>query len=148
MERLRIFVPLADSPLALREAEAVPVGEGRFRLEGRPQVADQWQFEPGEIVECASRTLADGSKVLVAVSAASADPEYRKRRTVYAVVGAIVGAPAGAWFAYGFQPSTASLLIGAVIGACVFATFSVQWRDAAWRAWSWWESLGWWPRGW
>src|SRR5262245_45952001 len=95
MNRLRIFVPLMDSPATLREVEAVPVGEGRFRIVSRPQQGDRWQFERGEIVECASRTLADGSKVLVAEFSATRDPEYRKRRTVYAVFGALFGALSG-----------------------------------------------------
>jgi len=148
MKRFRIHVPLLETPSALREADAVPVGEGRFRLVGRPRQGDQWRFKPGEIVECASRTLEDGSKVLVAESSASADPEYRKRRAVYAIVGAIFGLGTGALHALAVYPSIASVIVGALIGGCVFALLSVRLRDAWWRAWSWWDSLGWWPRGW
>lgn len=148
MERLRIFVPLVNAPSELRAAQAVPAGEGRFRLVSRPQFNDRWQFTPGEIIECDSRTLPDGSKVLVAVSSASSDPEYRKRRTMYAVLGAIVGAFSGAWFAFEIHPGAMSLALGAVIGGCLFAMVSVRWRDAAWWAWFWWESLEWRMRGW
>ena len=141
LDRLRIFVPLKEMPTSLREADAVPVGEGRFRLVSRPEKGEQWQFKPGEIVECASRTLADGSKVLVAEFSASADPEYRKRRTVYAIAGAICGAGAGAFHALETFDSRASVIVGAIVGGCVFAVLSVRWRDAWWRAWIWWESL-------
>jgi len=133
---MRILVPLADSPGSLRAAEGVPVGDGRFRLEGHPSPEDAWQFKPGEIVECSSQTLADGSKALVAVSSVTSDPEYRSSRAVYAVVGAVVGAFVGAWCALGIHPSAPSVAVGAVLGGGVFAICSVRWRDAAWRAWS------------
>ena len=148
MEQHRIYVPLADTPTELREAEGEAMGEGKFRLAGRPAPSERWQFAPGEIVECVDQELGNGSRGLVTVLSLSADAEFRKRRTVYGIAGAIVGAIVGVWFVFSPESSISSMAVAAGIGAVVFAFLSVQGRDAAWRAWSWWMSLGWWPRGW
>lgn len=145
MERIRIFVPLIDSPSELREAMAVPVGEGRFRVVSRPSPGDLWRFEPGEIVECSSQILPDGTKGLVAVLSSSSDPEYRKRRAMYALFGALFGAFMGALLAFQIFAGTTSLIIGAIVGGCAFSVLSVAWRDAAWRVWGRWDSRDWWP---
>jgi len=143
-----IYVPLADNPLELRAAQGETMGEGRFRLAGQAAPGERWQFQPGEIVECANQKLGNGSHGLVAVASLSGDLEYRKRRTVYAIAGAVIGALVGAWFEFSPESSVTSMIVASAIGAVVFAVFSVRWRDAAWRSWSWWTSLGWWPRGW
>jgi hypothetical protein len=148
MERIRIYVPLLNAPSELREALAAPVGEGRFRVVSRPAPGDNWKFERGEIVECSSQILADGTKGLVAVLSSSSDPEYRKRRVIYAVSGAFFGAFFGALLAIQFFSGTTSLIIGAVGGGCVFSILSVVWKDAAWRLWGRWDSRDWWPPGW
>jgi len=148
MARHRIYVPLAGNPTELREAEGEAMGEGRFCLAGRAEPGERWQFTSGEIVECAYQELGNGSRGLVAVVSLSSDPEYRKRRTIYAIAGAVFGAIVGVWFEFSSESSVSSMAVAAGIGAVVFAFLSVQGRDAAWRAWSWWTSLNWWPRGW
>jgi hypothetical protein len=148
MAQHRIYVPLADNSTELRETEGEAMGEGRFRLSGRPAPSERWQFTPGEIVECADKELGNGSRGLVAVLSLSADPEYRKRRTVYGIAGGVFGAIVGAWFEFSSASGIRSMAVAAGIGAVVFAFLSVRGRDAAWRALSWWTSLGWWPRGW
>ena len=75
----------------------------------------------------------------------SNDPEYRKRRVIYAVCGAMFGAFFGALLAFQIFTGTTSLILGAVIGGCAFSILSVVWKDAAWRAWGRWESRDGWP---
>jgi hypothetical protein len=148
MTRHRIYVPLHGDPAALRVAEAVASGEGRFKLVGGPAPGDCWQFGPGEVVECAAQSLADGSRVLVAVSSASADQDYRKRRMVFGVAGAAFGSLAGAVVGFWVHPSVSSLAVGALVGAVTAAVLSIRWGDAAWRMWSRWMSSDWWAGGW
>ncbi len=59
-------------------------------------------------------------------------PEFLRRRNVYAVLGAMVGAIFGAALALWFEVSSTSAAIGAVLGAVVFAYCSVRWGDRAW----------------
>lgn len=139
--RHRIFVPLLSDPAILRESEALPAGEGRFRLVGNAPHGERLQYKSGEIVECSICALPDGSKGLVATRSISADPEYRSRRKVYAVLGAIVGAVFGAAFALWIAVSATSVLIGATLGALTFAICSARWGDAAWEALS--RLVGW-----
>jgi hypothetical protein len=146
--RIRIYVPLLGSPSELREALAVPFGEGGFRVVSRPAPGDNWQFKPGEIVECSSQTLADGTNGLVAVFSSSSDPEFRKRRVIYAVCGAVFGAFIGAWLASEVLTGMTALIIGAVVGGCVCSILSVAWKDGAWRTWGRWDWRDWWPPGW
>src|SRR6187399_3274638 len=89
--RHRIHVPLLSNPAIYREWDARPAGDGRFRLLGGERSTERLLFSPGEIVECSILALPDGSKGLVATRSVSADPEYRSRRTIYAVSGAFVG---------------------------------------------------------
>jgi hypothetical protein len=130
--RHRIHVPLLSNPTIYREADARAAGDGRFRLVGKRPSAEPLQFSPGEVVECSILPLPDGSKGLVAIRSVSADPEYRSRRTIYAVSGAFVGALIGAAFALSFDVSLFAFSIGAVIGATSFAFCSVRWGDSAW----------------
>jgi hypothetical protein len=90
-------------------------------------------FKSGEIVECDIRTLPGGSKGLVAVRSVSADPEFRKTRNVFAVVGAIVGAVFGAAAGLWIDMSLQSAIVGVAAGAVVFAFCSVRWGDTAWE---------------
>jgi hypothetical protein len=130
--RHRIHVPLLSDPKVYRESDAVPAGDGRFRLVGGVKNGEPLQYRSGEIVECSILTLPNGSKGLVATRSVSADPEYRSRRTVYAVSGAIVGAVLGALLTLCFDWSLTLAAVGAAIGAPTFAFCSVRWGDEAW----------------
>jgi hypothetical protein len=128
----RIFVPLRSDSTKLGEADATPTGEGCFRLaRGKPN-EEHLLYKPGEIVECSIQVLPNGKKGLVATRSVSADPEFRSRRTVFAVCGAIMGAVFGALFALLFDVSSSSALIGAAVGAPTFTFCSIRWGDAAW----------------
>ncbi len=130
--RHRIFVPIQQNPTALLELDAVPAGEERYRLVGEPPNGERTQFCRGEIVECTIRLLPDGSHGLVATHSASADPEFRKRRAVYAVLGAMVGLVLGSALALWVNPTLISVAIGALLGALAFSYCSVRWGDSAW----------------
>src|SRR5262245_48932120 len=94
--RHRIHVPLLDDPAELREWDAEPAGDGQFRLVGRAPTQESLRFKRGETVECEIRALPGGAKGLVAIRSVSAEPEFRKKRNVFAVLGALVGALVGA----------------------------------------------------
>ena len=130
--RHRIYIPLADQPGSLRSADAKAVGYGKFTVLGPIAPGERWQFMPGEIVECESRTLPDGSKGLVAVSSSLQDPEERSRRTVYGWTGAIVGGILGLWVATWMGASVVSLLVSSAFCSVTFAWCSIRWGDAAW----------------
>jgi hypothetical protein len=130
--RHRIFVPLATDPEALREVEAIADGGGRFRIAGSASQTGPLQFKRGEIVECEIRTLANGSKGLVAFRSMSADPEFRSRRIIFGVSGAIVGGIFGAALDLWVVKSGAVAAAGFVIGAVLFSFSSVRWGDPAW----------------
>ena len=130
--RHRIHVPLLSNPTICREADGCPAGDGRFRLLKGERGGERLLFRPGEIVECSIMALPDGSKGLVAIRSVSADPEYRSRRTVYGVSGAIVGAIFGAALALAFDLSFITASIGSAAGATIFAFCSVRWGDSAW----------------
>ena len=87
---------------------------------------------PGDLVECESRTLPDGSKGLVAVSLALLDPEDRSRRKVYGWCGAIVGGIIGLWAVIWLGFGGASLFVVPASCSMVFAWCSVRWGDDAW----------------
>jgi hypothetical protein len=127
----RIHVPSLHDPETLLEVDAEPEGEGRFRLLGG-ESAMPLRFKRGEIVECEIRRMPDGKSALVAIESVSSDPEFRRRRNVYAVLGAMVGAIFGAALALWFEVSSTSAAIGAVLGAVVFAYCSARWGDRAW----------------
>ena len=99
---------------------------------------EQWQFEPGDRVECAIRKLPDGSSGLVVTSVVPIDPEERSTKVIYAIFGGIVGAIAGCGLVLWIDFSLKALLVGAVVGAVVFGACSVRWGDSAW------ETLGRW----
>jgi len=130
--RHRIYVPLSDDPTALRALDAVPAGEGRFRLVGKLPGTERLLFKRGEIVECEIRPVPGGSKDLVAIRSVSAEPEFKKRQRVFAIFGAIVGAILGFIVALCIDTSLISAEIGAAAGAVIFAFCSVRWGDAAW----------------
>jgi hypothetical protein len=132
--RHRILVPLLSDPGTLRESEAIPAGEGRFRLVGRATGGERLQYKSGEIVECSILILPDGSKGLVATRSMSSDPEFRSRRTVYAISGAMVGALLGAAIALCVEFTSTSALIGSALGAPALALSSIRWGDAVWDA--------------
>jgi hypothetical protein len=122
------------------ELDAVPAGAGRFRLVGTAPSGTNLQFNRGEIVDCTITELPNGSHGLVATYSVSADPEFRKRRTVYAVLGAIVGWIPGSALVLSV-PSTRVeamegpyLIVGALLGSVVFSFCSWRWGDAAWEA--------------
>ena len=131
--RHRIYVPLLDDPAALREIDAVPAGDGRFRLVGAPPKDERLLFKRGEIVECEIRTVPGGSKDLVAMRSVSAEPEFQKTQRVFAVFGGIFGTFLGAMIALWIEPSLTSVAIGGAIGGVSFAFCSLRWGDAAWE---------------
>src|SRR4051812_8122547 len=131
--RHRIHVPLLSNPAMYRERDARPAGDGRFRLLRGGRGTEPLLFSSGEIVECSILALPDGSKGLVATRSVSADPEYRSRRTIYAISGAFVGAVVGAAIMFWFEVSLLSVSIGAALGGAFFAFCSVRWGDAAWE---------------
>jgi len=94
---------------------------------------EQWQFMPGQIVECESRTLPDGTKALVAVSSALPDSELRSRRIVYGGCGAVVGGILGLWFGVWLGFSGRTLAAFAAFCSVTFAGCSVRWGDRAWE---------------
>jgi hypothetical protein len=131
--RHRIYIPLAGQPSVLRPSEAKAVGNGHFAVSGPVAAGERWQFMPGELVECESRTLPDGSKGLVAVSSVLADPEDRSRRTVYGWCGAFVGGIFGLWTAIWLGVGGVPLLLVAATCSIVFAWCSMRWGDYAWE---------------
>ncbi len=131
--RHRIYVPLDTDRASLREVEAVAAGDARFRLVGNLPQGEQAQFKRGEIVECEIRALPGGKNGLVAFRSVSADPEFRKRRNIYAVCGAIFGGGFGAVLALWFETTAISAACGFVLGAVGFGFCSVRWGDAAWE---------------
>jgi len=132
--RHRIFVPLATDVESLREVEAIATGNGQFRLVGSQSQTHPVRFKRGEIVECEIRALANGSKGLVAIRSISADPEFRKRRNIFAVFGAIVGGVLGAAIGFWIEMSSTSVAVGLLVGAVLFSFCSARWGDDAWDA--------------
>lgn len=130
--RHRIFVPLANDSTSLQEVEATPAGDGRFRLVGSTPPGAKLRFQRGETVECEIQALPNGSKDLVAIRSISADPEFRKRRNLYAVFGAIVGGLLGATVALWFETTATAAALGFAFGAALFGFCSVRWGDDAW----------------
>jgi hypothetical protein len=131
--RHQIFVPLLNDPAALRETDAVPAGDGKFRLVEKQTKQEPLLFKRGEIVECEICTVPGGAKGLVAMRSFSAEPEFKKTQRVFAVFGAIFGAGLGAIIALWVEPSVPSVAIGGAIGAVGFAFCSIRWGDAAWE---------------
>jgi hypothetical protein len=132
--RHRILVSLARDAEALREVEAIALGEGRFQIAGATNQAESLLFKRGEIVECEIRTLVNGSKGLVAFRSMSADPEFRSRRKIFAIAGAIVGGVVGAAHGFWIAKSGAATAAGFLVGAVLFSYSSARWGDAAWIA--------------
>jgi len=129
-----IFIPLAADATSLREVEAAPAGDGQFRIVGATPRDEPTQFKRGEIVECEIRTMPGGSKALVAIRSVSAEPEFKKRRNVFAIFGAIVGGIFGAAVAALWLETTLiSAALGLVFGAFIFGYCSARWGDAAWE---------------
>lgn len=128
-----IFIPLESDPASLREVEATPAGDGQFRIVGAMPRDESMQFKRGEIVECEIRTLPGGSKGLVAVRSVSADPEFQKRRNVFAIFGAIVGGILGAGLALWIETTATSVALGLAFGSLIFGYCSARWGDAAWE---------------
>jgi hypothetical protein len=131
--RHRVLVPHSSHPTELRELDAVPVGQGRYRLIGKATPDDHLRFRPGEIVECGIQALPNGSHGLVALSSISSDPEYRARRRVYAVSGAIAGAVFGASAGLAFDLTSSPIVVGALVAAMAFSYASARWGDTAWE---------------
>lgn len=142
--RHRIHVPLRNRPSELRSTDAAAAGEGRFRILGEPIKGEKWRFKRGEVVECVSQPLSDGILALVAVHSCSKDPEYRKRRMTYAVLGGLFGAFVGAGIALLLKLSLPIVMVATLLGGVVVGVLSVRWRDAAWRGWDWLEATWWW----
>lgn len=128
-----IYIPLEADPASLRAVDAVPAGDGQFRIVGAMPRHERLRFKSGEIVECEIRALPGGSKGLVAIRSVSADPEFQKRRTVFAIFGAIVGGILGAGVATWFETTATSAALGFALGALVFGFCSARWGDTAWE---------------
>lgn len=130
--RHRILVPLEADIASLREAEALAAGDGQFRLVGSAPQGEALRFRRGEIVECEIRVLPDGSKGLVAIRSVSADPEFRKRRMIFAIFGVVVGGFLGSVIALWIENSGTSAAVGLIVGGVVFGFSSSRWGDDAW----------------
>jgi hypothetical protein len=130
----RIRIPLEGSASSSWEVDAIAAGDGRFRIAGAVPRGVRPQYQRGDTVECEIRRLPDGSQAWVAIRSMTADPEFRKRRNVYAVCGAIIGGIIGAVLALQFWFSLTSAAAGMSIGALVFGFCSVRWGDGAWDA--------------
>ena len=99
MKPIVIYVRrLGGSSDSYRPAHASPVGEGLLRLLGPVPLGESWEFEPGEYVEYEDLEIAPGRHELVAVRSASRDPEFRKRRRLYALCAVPVGVVAAAYW--------------------------------------------------
>jgi hypothetical protein len=131
--RHRIYIPLAGRPGTLRPSDAKAVGNGLFAVAGRAAKGEEWQFKPGELVSCESRTLPDGSKGLVAVAAVQADPETRSRRKVHGWFGGVIGGILGLWTALWLGFSGIPLLAIAASCAALLAWSAARWGDEAWE---------------
>jgi hypothetical protein len=112
--------------------EAIAAGDGQFRLVGPARQGEPVLFKRGETVECEIRTLKDGSKGLVAIRSMSADPEFRKRRSIFTIFGAIVGGILGASIALWIETTGTSAAVGGLVGGAAFAYSSARWGDDAW----------------
>jgi hypothetical protein len=130
--RYRIFVPVVADSTSLREVEATPAGDGQFRIVGVMPRNEPLQFRRGEVVECEIRKLPGGSQGLVAIRSVSADPEFRKRRNMFAVLGGLVGGILGLAIALWIETSATSAALGFGSGALIFGFSSVRWGDSAW----------------
>ena len=130
--RHRIYIPLADQPSVVRASDAKAVGKGRFAVSGPVARGERWQFMPGELVECESRTLPDGSKGLVAVSSVLSDPESRSRRMVFGWCGAVVGGILGLWASFWLGIDGVPSLVVAASCSVGFAWCSMRYGDDAW----------------
>ena len=128
----RIFVPLDSKAASLREIDAIAAGDGRFRVVGRAAPGERLRFKTGEIVECEIRRLPTGAQALIAIRSVSADPEYRKRRNIFAVLGVLFGGFVGALLGVSIDMTLVSAICGSVTGAIVFGFCSVRWGDDAW----------------
>ena len=128
----RIFVPLDSHAASLREIDATAAGDGRFRIVGRAAAGERLRFKTGEIVECEIQRLPTGAQALVAVRSVSADPEYRKRRTMFLVLGVLFGGFVGALVVGSIDMSLGAAIFGFVTGAIVFGFCSARWGDDAW----------------
>ena len=68
----------------------------------------------------------------MAVRSVSADPEFRKRQSVFAIFGAVMGALLGATVGLWIELSPVAAAIGAAAGAIAFGYCSTRWGDSAW----------------
>jgi hypothetical protein len=135
--RHRILVALAADSSSFREVEAIPAGDGAFRIVGTTPREEPLEFRRGEIVECQIQRFENGSQGLIAIRSISADPEFRKRRNLFAVLGAIVGGVLGAALAIWVRTTGASAAFGFLAGAAIFGFSSARWGDSAWMILSW-----------
>jgi hypothetical protein len=75
-----VFVPLKNEGTTVwRPANASACGVNVYRLEDTSVEGEEWQFPPGALVRCESRSFSDGTAGLVAV--ALAEPSSPLRTT-------------------------------------------------------------------
>jgi hypothetical protein len=60
---------LGEGTPVWRPVDAAAFGPSIFRLSGPQPANEEWQFQPGQLVECQEHTFADGTMGLVAVRA-------------------------------------------------------------------------------
>ena len=136
MKPIVVYVQLTGkNPGVYRPASASPVGDGLLRLLGPVPFGETWQFLPGEYVEYENQEIAPGRYELAAVRSASRDPEFWRRRRLYAICGIPVGIVVGAWWAvrFGFRPPVA-YIVACTFGGVAFGYASARWGDRAWYA--------------
>jgi hypothetical protein len=136
MKPVIVYVQLmGTASRSYRATYAIPVGDGLLRLLGPVPFGETWQFEPGEYIEYDNQEIAPGRFELTAVRSASGDPEFRKRRWVYAICGIPVGIMAGAYWTTRIGILFPGVYIAACsLGALAFAYASARWGDRAWYA--------------
>jgi hypothetical protein len=75
-----VFVPLVGEGIEVwRPANAVRVGPELFRLMGPVPEGETWEFNPGEVVQCAMRVFFGGKQRLTAFQRAGAEPDAANR---------------------------------------------------------------------
>jgi hypothetical protein len=134
VEPVILYVEVLGHPsVTYRPAYARPAGGGLMRLLGPVPPGENWKYQPGEYVEYASQEIAPGKFELTVVRSASRDPEFQKRRRVYAICGIPFGIMLGVYCAIKIGIfSIGVYVVLSTIGAIGFSYASVRWGDRAW----------------
>ena len=73
-DQLIVYVRLLDEGTEVwRPVSASRASEGVYRLTGKQEPEERWEFDPGSLVRCAPKTFSDGRSGLVATGRAAPD---------------------------------------------------------------------------